>query len=518
MARRQAAASLRLGAFLWLGAAAVAPGAYAKHDATATSDATVRITVDPESKGEVVPGHFLGINLSYFNDTEEIWRKDKIAETLRFAGVKALRYPGGQETSFFHWRNPGVNGYEDLWDDPSVWGTAVGRGRFQATWVSPKNWAGNRRFMGFDRYMACCQALGAEPVVGLNLSSGRKHNRRADGIAEALHWMRYCKQRVYRVKYWYLDNEPWNNGANVTMTDADYIEEILAYGRAIKKEFPRARLIINPLSSAQIGDWARLENFIRATGEVVDYVDVHYYWEWGRSSRERWERQTPMESSDQWKPQGQVMPYWDELERVRKVCARAGWPGIGVMVLEWNIGPSAESWRFPPALSALMQAEMLMEFLEARVEIACLWPLIWRTNPAVWPNASHFPSIVTSDPPFSRTPSCTLFRMVASVQGSTRLGAVASRPDVPALAFLGPDGRRLRLLVLNKSSTARRVELRTPAGAVIAPASVETISLAAGAQETRSETPRNGTVVPPTSFVLITAELTKSLQTGGAGR
>lgn len=469
----------------------------------------MQITIALEEIGEAVPDHFLGVNLSYFNDTAEIWRAGGIAEKLKLAGVRALRYPGGQETSFFHWRDPGVNGYEDLWDDPKVWGNPVGRGRFQATWVPPAEWPANKQFMDFDRFMACCQALGAEPVVGLNLSSGRKHHRQADGIAEALAWLRYCKQRGYQVTYWYLDNEPWNAGANITMSDQDYIEEILAYGREIKREFPGAQLIVNPLSSAHVGDWERLERFIRATGGVIDYVDVHYYWEWGRSSRARWERTTPMQSSDQWKPAGQVMAYRDELARVRQTCARAGYPKVGIMVLEWNIGPSGESWRFPPTLSALMQAEMLMEFIEARVEIACLWPLIWRCNPAVWPGASRFPSIVTDDPPFSRTRSHDLFRLAGSVQGCRRVAAAASRPDVPALAFLQPDGAQLRLLALNKTSARRPVVLRTAGGVEIRPASIEAFTLEAGGGSPPGGAAEGAAaVLYPMSFSLITADVT----------
>jgi hypothetical protein len=91
--------------------------------------------------------------------TAEIWRTGGIADSLRYAGIKALRYPGGQETSFFHWRSPGVNGYEDFWDDPKVWGNPFGRGRFQAT-------------------------------------------------------------------YWYLDNEPWNAEANITMSFSLFAAEL----------------------------------------------------------------------------------------------------------------------------------------------------------------------------------------------------------------------------------------------------------------------------------------------------
>lgn len=176
------------------------------------------VTVQIHSKEKlhsVEPG-FLGINLSYFNTTDEIWDTYHFQEKLKAAGVGALRYPGGEETSFFHWRHPGVNGYEDIWDPNQTHGSAPGRGRFQTTWISPEKWSTNEAFMDFDEFMETCIALGAEPIVGINLSSGRKHDRRADGIAEALDWMRYCKRKDYKVTYWFLDNEPWHGEAGYT--------------------------------------------------------------------------------------------------------------------------------------------------------------------------------------------------------------------------------------------------------------------------------------------------------------
>lgn len=465
-----------LGLLLWLGLVFVGSGC-----ATPTPTATVPLTIDRTAPGPVVPAHFLGINLSYFNDTAPIWQRNRMPETLRTAGIAALRYPGGQETSYFHWRHPGVNGYEDLWDDPAVHGTAVGRGRFQTTWVSPEKWAANRgEFMDFSRFMATCRQLGAEPVVGLNLSSGRKHHRRAEGLAEALEWLRTAQAAGHQVTYWYFDNETWNREANLTMTDKDYIEEILYFGRAIKAEFPGARIIVNPLSSAHIGDWARLERFLRATGEVVDLVDIHYYWEWGRSSVARWQAQSPLCSSDQWKPAAQVMPYRDEIARVRETAARAGFPQLGVIVLEWNIGPSAETRRLTEAQLAVMQSEMLLQFLEARVEMACLWPLIWPSNPEVWPQADRFPGIVTYHEPHRRTVSHDLLRLVSAVAGCARLPLAGSLAETPALAFARPEGGQVRVLLLNKSDQPRRFSLAVPTGGPWRWQSVETISMARG--------------------------------------
>ena len=108
---------------------------------------SVTVTIHESKKLHTVPNGFLGINLSYFNITDEIWQKYDLLVKLKKAGIKALRYPGGEETSFFHWEHPGVNGYEDIWDPKDQHGVALKRGRFQATWVPPERWDTNEDFM-----------------------------------------------------------------------------------------------------------------------------------------------------------------------------------------------------------------------------------------------------------------------------------------------------------------------------------------------------------------------------------
>ena len=155
-----------------------------------TPERSVTVTIHEDQKLHSVGNGFLGMDISFFNVTDEIWKKYNILEKLKTARVGSLRYPGGMETSFFHWEHPGVNGYEDLWDpNKKQHGTSPGRGRFQATWVPPDKWSTNKNFMDFDEFMRACTALKAEPIVGLNLTSGVKHNRHKEGLEEAQRWL-----------------------------------------------------------------------------------------------------------------------------------------------------------------------------------------------------------------------------------------------------------------------------------------------------------------------------------------
>jgi len=470
-----------------------------------TPDRHAEITVCSNTLHTVSP-YFLGINTSYFNDTDEIWDTYSIREKLTTAGVRAMRYPGGEETSFFHWEHPGVNGYEDLFDDPRQHGYAPKRGPFQMTWVDPSKWATNEAFMNFDEFMAHCRAIGAEPVVGINLSFGAKHGRESEGVEEALRWMRYCKEENYKVTYWFLDNEPWHHEAAHQMYVKPYATECVRYGKAIKAEFPDVKLIANPFSSETYNAWGEVEHFVSTAGDYVDYIDIHYYWEWGRSSFQQWQNTTPLETGDRWKRQSVIRTYREDFRLLREAFEKAGHPDMGLMVLEWNIAPSPESLVFSQALTALIQSELLMEFMRGDVHMTCLWPLLWRTSRDVWAEQDPFSSIITQDAPYNPTLSADLFRMLSPVQGMELVKSCASTNDIVVLAARSEECTKL--LVLSKNDLRRKitVSLKSPHKGLAA--TIETISVRNQVTVKKNLAPVTGSELvffaEPLSFNLIT--------------
>lgn len=424
----------------------------------AAPERQAQVTIHSSQVVRKVPKHFMGINTSYFNDTDEIWKKHNIQTKLKKAGVGAMRYPGGEEASFFHWEHPGVNGYEDLWDDPKQHGYSPKRGPFQVTWVSPDKWAANEDFMNFDEFMKHCQEIGAEPVVGLNLSSGAKHNRRNEGVEEALRWMRYCKKKGYKVTYWFLDNEPWNFEAAHQMYVKPYAAECIRYGKAIKAEFPEVKLIANPFSTETYNAWNEVEYFVKETGDYVDYIDIHFYWEWGRSSFEQWQKTTPLETGDKWKHKSITRTYQQDFTLLRNAFTKAGHPDMGIVVLEWNIAPSKYSLVFSESMNALIQSELLMEFLLADIHMTCLWPLLWQTSRDIWAEQDPFPSIITQDAPHNETLSLEMFRMFSSVQGMKLVKAESSSPtDLVVLSSASEKDDCRKIFILSKNELRRQV-------------------------------------------------------------
>lgn len=423
-----------------------------------TPERSVTVTVHESKKLHTVPNGFLGINLSYFNTTDEIWKKYGLLSKLKKSGIGSLRYPGGEETSFFHWEHPGVNGYEDIWDQKKQHGVALKRGKFQATWVAPEQWNTNENFMNFDEFMQACKELGAEPIVGINLTSGRRHNRIKDGIEEALRWLRYCRKKGYKVTYWFLDNETWNWESPYVFKDTEYAEDVIAYGTAIKKEFPNVKLIVNPTSNKGYNYKKGFEQFISKTADVIDYIDVHWYWAWGQASFDHWIKQTPLDTGDKWKEPEISRPFDEDISLIKESFKRAGAPHVGLVALEWNIAPSNWSQTFNQSLIAIIQAELLMEFARGDVRLTCLWPLIWRTSRDVWAEQDFFPSIVTQDPPFEQTLSLDMFRLFSPVQGKTLLASESSNKDLRVLVAENKRGQK-HLMFISKNALRRKITI-----------------------------------------------------------
>ena len=71
--------------------------------------------------------------------------------------------------------------------------------------------------------------------------------------------------------------------------------------------------------------------------------------------------------------------YASEIKWFREIAARNGVPHMQLASLEWNVGPGKKfaSLRLTPDQSALIQAEMMMQFMQGGLDMATFWPLFW---------------------------------------------------------------------------------------------------------------------------------------------
>ncbi|MEV0900003.1 cellulose binding domain-containing protein [Actinoplanes sp. NPDC049802] len=215
---------------------------------------TTRVDVDVRAGLAEVADQALGVN-------HAIWDAQlgtpAVADLLKDAGVRMLRYPGGSYADIYHWQTH----------------TAPGG------YVAPGT--------DFDTFMAGAQRTGAEPMIIANYGTGTAQ--------EAAAWVRYANvEKDYDVTYWTIGNENYGNGHYGANWEADehadkspkeYAATVLAYAEAMKAVDPDIEIgavltmpgnwpdaIVGP---GDQGSWN--QEVLTRAGHVIDFVDVHWY-------------------------------------------------------------------------------------------------------------------------------------------------------------------------------------------------------------------------------------------------
>jgi hypothetical protein len=357
--------------------------------------------------------------MSFDHDTDELWADGQLAQRLAEVRTGVLRYPGGEETSFFHWELPGAPGYRDVWDlDPES--------RHHADRAAAER---NTRNMDPDEFVAWCRKIGAEPLLGVNIESGVRLGRVEESIAEAARWVRDVREKGYGVRYFYLDNESnHREPLNYKQLSVDeYASHVRAFSQAMKGVDPEIELIANVMGLPSNEAWDEL---LRLAGPHFDVADVHWYWSWGSADWETWLDTNPMA----------YYPW--EAEQFREKTKELGLD-IELAMLEWNVGPN-DARTHSPFQQALMQAEMLAQIVEGRYAMACMWPLIWHVE------EGRFQSLVDRKS-LEPTPTYQLLKLFGNVLGQQLVWSEADRPHVRPVAALSQDRRTLWVYVLHKS-------------------------------------------------------------------
>ncbi len=427
--------------------------------------AQVPVRVHIGDRSHTVSRMIVGFNTSYFNDLGFVWATGEIEARLKDIRTGALRYPGGEETSRFHWEHPGVDGYMDMWN-PAHPGGQV----WQSVRVGKEKWKDNDLFVDLEKFIARCGRIGAEPIVGVNLSSGEVMNRRTDGIAEAVRLVRHIVERGYPVRYLFLDNEPWHkNKSNYHFFTGDtYAETYLAYAKAIREVAPHIKLVANPTSAPRLDE--KMARFLSIAGAYTDVIDLHLYWEWGRATSERWKTDAPMRNSAKWISPKNTFTYAETLEKLKAQLDAHGYPKMDVAVLEWNLAPlPKDEPPMPASVMAMAQGEMLLQFAAADVSIACMWPLFWQVQvPGLSRTVEEeddqpFRSPFEGIPPYKPTDTYAMLRLLKELPGAAWVRADSSEKTLVVGAARDEAGV-LHIWAINKSAETRTVAFDGNAG------------------------------------------------------
>ncbi|KDQ49679.1 glycoside hydrolase family 51 protein [Jaapia argillacea MUCL 33604] len=210
--------------------------------------------------------------------TSQGFRKDVLEVIRDEVAVPAMRWPGGNFVSSYHWED-GVGPLEGRKRRPELaWG-------FEESNV-----------FGTDEFISWCREAKCEPYICLNMGTGT--------LSEALHWVEYCngtgdtyyanlrrkhtgQDEPYKVKYWSLGNEvygPWQVGQQTASAYATIAHQ---WAHAIKLFDPSVILVSCGLSGLDEWDGVVIDRLV----DQVDLHSVHLYTGFGDRDRSQAEKE-----------------------------------------------------------------------------------------------------------------------------------------------------------------------------------------------------------------------------------
>lgn len=406
--------------------------------------AQVRIYIDGTNVKHTVSPMIQGQGLIYSFEADAIYADGKIAQTISDIGASFLRWPGGTVTTFYHWDNLNGQGWTDNW-----------RPNYNAS-----NDNDPSEYMDLDEYMVLIGQTGAEPMLGINMSSGMEWGRQQDGVDEAVAMVQYCIDNNFDVKYFYLDNENYHhgnqhnkdlNGLGDEWTAESYAEQINIYAEAIRNLVPDAKFIPNEHRNISRGGVkCAITTLIENAGHNFDYLDVHWYWRYNQASWDLWKVETPMKQvEDEWYPNGGT--YVEEMEWFNNLATSLGHPHIKLASLEWNIGPGP--WQEDPNhtkfRSALMQSEMQMQFIQGGLEVGSMWAMHW-------PDSKGDRFIFDATNGYARNPSADVFELYKNTLNGDYVENYTTDDEMMSAAVIKDD--KAYVYLLNKKDVDEDVE------------------------------------------------------------
>ncbi len=402
----------------------------------------------------------LGFNNSYFNDLDAIWKAAQIPKHLKNLNVGILRYPGGEETSRYDWKYPGVTGYID------VWNKGMYTQQWQTTWVSKEDWNQNQSYMDVDEYFAHCKQIKAEPLLGVNMTSGIINGREKECLENAKDLLKHCKNQGYPLVYVYLDNEPWHKHKSnyYHFKGNSYAENVVKYATALRQIFPDIKIVVNPFDGNQFNLEPQLKKFLKIAGDSVDVMDAHWYWSFGSATFQGWKNSLPLKNSAKWKPYDQAITYTQFIKNAKSIFSKAGYPDMQLAALEWNISPPVDE--SSKGQIALMQAEMFMQFIEGDLDMACVWPMFWQVNPPDGINKNigktsgngDKRSIFNHVAPYDLNPSYHMFQLFADLKSAQFIEAQFLSQGIYVIMIREIHTKNRISYVLNKSNEDHEYE------------------------------------------------------------
>jgi alpha-N-arabinofuranosidase len=247
------------------------------------------IAVDVSSVVADVSRKPIGINVNFLldDDANRTNAVESLTQALVKAGVRYLRYPGGEKSDGYLWSIPPYSS-----SVPTLARWAAGEYPQNREWPSYDRSvveADGRTFkvapLGFDEFMEVCKAIGCVPTIVVcydsmykPAQSGGSAPTREQLLETAREWVRYANiTKGYNVKYWEIGNESYLQQYNGSATASNYARDLIEFSRAMKAVDPTIRIGANGGSDTW---W---QTVLPTAATAIDFLAIHNYFanSWG---------------------------------------------------------------------------------------------------------------------------------------------------------------------------------------------------------------------------------------------
>jgi len=193
---------------------------------------------------------------------------------LKELGLGALRFPGGHVSDLYLWHDIDAGSPHDGLKQKVATPHCFLANTNRWGWGINPDLSMKGDTMDFDEFMETCQAIGAEPLVVVNVLSYKyKKGPTLDKLVKtAAQWVKYAKEKGYKVGYWQIGNEI-DHHRDIISRD-EYLEVYQRFVRAMKAEDPTIKTSFGIIGRA---DYYR--EFLKASKDegLVDFLSAHQY-------------------------------------------------------------------------------------------------------------------------------------------------------------------------------------------------------------------------------------------------
>jgi alpha-L-arabinofuranosidase len=345
------------------------------------------VTVNAASVITDVSRKPIGINVNFLLDDDENrpYAIQRLAQALKAAGVKYLRYPGGEKSDAYLWSVPPYAS-----SVPTLARWAAGEYPTNQEWpsydrylVEPDGRTFRTSPLDFDEFMTVCREIGCIPTIVIcydsmykPAQSGGVAPTRAQLLETAREWVRYANiTKRYNIKYWEIGNESYLQHYNGGASASSYARDLVDFSRAMKGVDPTILIGANGESD---GWW---QTVLATASSAIDFLAVHNYPASSWSSYTSYQNTSPNLLGVVQAAQRAIDAYAPSADRGR----------LKIAATETNSAAWSGGW---PHVNDLGHAVVLFDVIGAHlaqpnVAFTQLWNTRWSgndtaTTPALW--------------------------------------------------------------------------------------------------------------------------------------